>query len=354
VSACIFAGLGLCLIVPAYVTNRWWLNVHGDDEVTFGAFVGFLSILCGTSNGILVSLLVLCVVAGLYWVLRDDLLCGMVFLSIMAALFLYLQLATQDGMHAPIQIARYSITFFPVCFVLAAYGMAATARALLPAVTRPVFPVVLIVGLLVGSPLWAVYTMPKNFTNHSVFQDTYDRLDWSKSLPIDWQVAPPMRANGIPPIYRDAAFLDSVAGIIEYPMLIGDPVNLYYFYQHYHRKEVAVGYLTSLSFPPLASNDDFVYIVTSVDYILGRAGREPGGRLRFRNLVRLDDLSVLPKRYDGWALIVHRNVLAEIASDTMRMDAVDRPSAVLVTRLKGKYGEPLFVDDRIAVWRIGE
>ena len=48
--------------------------------------------------------------------MKSDWLTGILFASILAAFILYFLLATQEGMHAAIQIARYGILCFPSRF----------------------------------------------------------------------------------------------------------------------------------------------------------------------------------------------------------------------------------------------
>ncbi|MDP1586720.1 MAG: glycosyltransferase family 39 protein, partial [Prosthecobacter sp.] len=267
----ILMGVLLVLLLgPAHWQNPWWRHVLGTSRVTTSGLWEFLSLLAGTHISVSKILFAALAGYGLHAWVQKELRIGLLFLSIWAAFFLLLIFATQDGMHAAIQIARYNIILLPVAMLLAAFALD-RLLARLPPAGRFAAGLLLIGGLIAGSPLWRTFALPNNFMHHSAFQDSYAPFDWSRSRVRLLTPLPLMPRERIPAFYSGVAADPSVPGIIEYPMYIGDPLNLYYFYQHFHRKPVAIGYVPDFPFPPLPSGNDFIYQTTPPDYVFSRA-----------------------------------------------------------------------------------
>jgi hypothetical protein len=345
------AGLLAIFLGPAHWQNPWWTQALAHDRVTARGLWDFLSLLAGT--GFLPGKWIFAGLAayGLRAWLARDFRVGILWVSVWAAFFLLLAVATQDGIHAGIQIARYTIVLFPVAMLLVAVA-AADLLERFPMAARVAAGVLLIGGLAAGSPLWRTYARPNNFMHHSAFQDSYAPFDETRSRLRQLAPLPQMPRERLHAFYSAAAADAAIPGLVEYPMYVGDELNLHWYAQHVHRKPVAVGYVPDISFPPLPNHNEFIYGAAPVDYVFSRIrGLGWSGQMRFRNLVSLADTERLRRDFPGWHLVVHRDVLQE----TLELESGSRdyvPPALLAPRLKDSFGEPVFDDSRIAVWRI--
>ena len=350
--------MGLLLLIvlgPAHWKNPWWAHVLARDHVTAGGLWEFLSLLAGTRFAVSKLAFAALVAGGLLGWIRRDFRIGLVFLSAWAAFGLLLLFGTQEGMHAAIQIARYDIVMFPVAMLLAATALEALAARLpsgLPPAARTGLGLLPIAGLLAGSPLARTFDLPNNFMHHSAFQDSYLPFDDSRSRLRLLTPFPQMPRERVPAFYSALAGVPAVKGIVEYPMYIGDPLNLYYYYQHFHRKPVAAGYVQDYPFPPLSSGNDFVTGATPIDYVFSRAQiLGLGNRMRFANLVPILDAARLRRNHSGWLLVVHRDVLQETLD--LRLDGGNVvPPVLLPFSLDAEFGPPVFSDGQIMAWKI--
>ncbi len=351
----LLAALVLAFLGPAHFRNPWWMNVQGVSHATLSGLWEFLSLLAGTH--VAASKLVFAALAGYglcIW-LRREFRIGLLFLSAWAAFLLLLVFGTQDGMHAAIQVARYNIVLFPLSMLLVASALDSLLGRFLPALSpaaRAGLGLLPIAGLLAGSPLWRTFDLPNNFMHHSAFQDSYAPFDASKSRLRLLTPMPQMPASRIPPFYAALAADPSVPGIVEYPMYIGDPLNLYSYCQHFHRKPVAAGYVQDFPFPPLRSKDDFVTQATPIDYVFSRAqALGLGGQMRFSQMVPVLDFARLRQGRSGWFLVVHRDVLQETLGIQLNGGNVI-PPVMLSFYLDTEFGPPVFSDNWISAWRI--
>jgi hypothetical protein len=66
-------------------------------------------------------------------------------------------------------------------------------------------------------------------------------------------------------------------------------------------------------------------------------------------MVDLNDTRALRSRFKGWLIVVHRDPLSEISLES----SPDLPMSVqLVADLSAALGDPVAVDDQLAVWSI--
>jgi hypothetical protein len=350
----LMAALGVVFLAPAHVQNPWWRHALGTSRVSFAGLWEFLSMLAGTHWTVSKLAFAALVVHGLLCWLRREFRTGVLFLSIWAAFFLLLAVATQDGIHAGIQIARYNILLFPLSFLLAAAGLDDLLSRLPAAVSSRVrlpLGLLLIAGLLAGSPLWRTLDLPNHFMHHSAFQDSYEPFDGALSRIRALTPLPRMPRERIPAFYYDIAQDPAVPGLIEYPMYIGDPLNFHYFTQHIHRKPVAIGVVSTAPFRQVSFRNELVFQSTPIDYVFNRAfANELAAQMQFANLVSLDNPAGLAQRHSGWLVVVHRDILWE----TLRIrDPISLvPPFGLEDRLSARLGPPVHSDAQLVVWRI--
>ncbi len=125
VSALIYSGFTILifltiLLLPAHIKNLWWLRPLGHDRMTFETITGYLSILSGTSNKVMVVIFLLMFVFGLFVALKENLLFIIFLIAIFALYFIMMTLSHQEGSHAAIQVARYSISVVPLVLIVVA------------------------------------------------------------------------------------------------------------------------------------------------------------------------------------------------------------------------------------------
>ena len=350
----LLAGLALVFLGPAHVRNPWWLHAQGVSRVTAAGLWEFLSLLAGTRFAASKLAFAALAALGLREWFRKDLSIGALFAAAWVAYFGWLAIATQDGMHAAIQLARYGIILFPLAMLQAATALEALLARRFP-VRPPAFRAALgllaIAGLLAGSPLWRTCKTPNNFMHHSAFQDSYAAFDESRSRLRQLTPFPQMPRERLHGFYFSAAAA-AAPGLVEYPMYVGDAFNLHWYAQHFHRKPVAIGYVPDVSFPPLPYGNEFTYGAAPLDHVFGRIGALGWtGRLRFRNLVSLADPDRLRRDFPGWLLVVHRDVLREtLELESATVEFI--PPAGLAAQLTDALGAPVLSDDRLMVWRI--
>jgi hypothetical protein len=264
---------------------------------------------------------------------------------------------TQDGTHAGIQVARYGITFFPLSFMgiaVALVRIAGRLREHYPLFQRAYVPASLALiawsPFLATSPLWTTYSFPNNFTNHSAYQYRYEPIKWLEHSPErDLVSGISMAYTDIPQFYLQSPLLGEAKGIIEYPVLLGDHYNLYYYYQHFHRLPVAAGFVLNNALAPVEHGADFVVGDLTIDSVLEGMPESIRKKMSWKAMADLNDTDLLRSRYKGWAIVVHRDPPSEFYKDVLP----DYPiSLELVNTFTSEFGAPFEMDDQLAVWMI--
>lgn len=359
----VYAGLAIALlcvvlIFPAYLSNPWWRSVFGrSSPPDLHTLWGYLSLLSGTHWALLKVLFLALAGCGAVFLVRKDTVSGGSILCCEILYFVYLYVSRQDDINSPILVARFGIILFPVALLLVSTAVASFAEATrVRRFGKAPFAALALAGLATiaaASPLPHIYRQPNNFTNQSAYQYSYEPTDWSLSRERDLVKGFRMKKSDIPRLYFSLAGRTDVPGIVEFPMLIGDHFNQYYYYQLFHRKRVAAGYIPEIKFPPLASKDEFVYGDTPVDYVMSRVPPALRARVRFRNLVSLTDAESLGRRCRDWLLIVHKDPFFEMFPALFARQPNGSPSSgLLIQFLKSRYAQPDTETDQLAVWRI--
>lgn len=346
---------GVLVVIPN-VMNPWWAHgIQGVDHATVGTALRAWELVAGTHVRPLQVLLLVLAAAGLISVFRASKSIGTALAAPLSSFCLVMSLTTQEGTHAGIQVVRYGIAFVPLILALAAVGCVEVTRRLSFRVAdrRQILVagscLVLVCGsYAAASPLWRTYRYPNNFTNHSAFQDHYTPTDWRRSPERDLAPGVSIDRSEVSGIYLDRRRLQGVPGIIEYPMLVGDYFNLYYYYQHFHRRPVRIGYLPDAG-EPVPKTRDFVTGVMIVDEVLDNVPELRAHPAKWRTMVRLDDIDGVRRMYPGWLVVVHRNPMAEILREGLPDDpSSDRAAQVLIDG----FGKPAYLDGQLAVWRV--
>jgi hypothetical protein len=330
-------------------------EVVAQDQMTLATFAGLASLLSGTANPILIVAFLFLLAVGLVVIRKEKPVLGNIFLGAALCYFGALAFLKPASVHAAIVASRYVILLFPLSFLAVAAGIDAiskyieshTAPATRFSLSRSLLNVawiILVAGLFVSGPLPSLYTAPNNFTNHSAFQESYQRASWAQSYTSDIEKAFfSVRQEDIPSFYREIAKEKNIS-IIEYPMPFVNAFNLYYYYQHFHRKRIFMGYLPRIALP---SDIYFIWVDDSLSVVA-----DPK-RFRFRNLIDMDDIEAIQSSGAKY-IVLHNDLLGgewKPHSDYPRQD-----QSVLIKSLKEKFnrafGPPVFSDKNIVVFAV--
>jgi hypothetical protein len=357
-AAGIFAAIDGVLVVIPNVLNPWWSHgIHGVDRANQETAVTVLSLISGTRNPLLMTVVLGLFLAGLGVIIHRSRIIGVALVLSFSIFSLVMAITTQDGAHAGIQVVRYGITFVPLSFAAIAVALVWIGESLRSRYTifqhryrLILFALVAWCPFLALSPLWVTYTSPNNFTNHSAYQFRYDPIQWRQHSPErDLTPGVSMDYGSIPQLYLQSPLMATAKGIIEYPMLIGDQLNLYFYYQHFHRLPVVAGYVSDNRDTTVEPGRDFVYGDWPIDSVMGAMPELSRKKASWKTMADLRDISGLRNRYKGWLIIIHRDPLSEI----FQSDSPDFPMSLkLVNDLSAALGGPVEVDDQLAVWTI--
>ncbi|HXI70230.1 MAG TPA: glycosyltransferase family 39 protein [Verrucomicrobiae bacterium] len=263
-------------------------------------------------------------------------------------------LSRPDCAQSAIVLTRYCIPLVPVSLLLVACGLQAVVefiatRLALRPVLQTVLAVACVVVLASAGPLPRCYIAPNNFTSHGAYQHNYAPIDWNLSFssdlkPADSTLVTTIRVDEVSPFYGKLAKLSDNRAIIEYPMLIGDHFNPFYYYQHFHRHPVIVGYASDVKLARgLAAGN--IYGNTYIDQILSLV--EDPARLKFRNLISMDDLAAMRSRNVEY-IILHKRFEAQLPVVALPLPDLER----LRHEYETKLGAPAYEDANIVVFSL--
>ena len=310
------AVLATYVVLPGFVSTyrQFFDSVILSDCMTFSSLFNFSTLLSGSGYRSFTICFLLLIATGAFLFMKKDLLLGGMIVWMFVAFFWAQSISSPDSIHAAIVIARYSIALFPFAYLLAAYGLDAflrktrTGRKAVPSL----FLLLFFVTAFWCGPLRQTYSSPNNFTNHSVFQQSYKPIDWDSSFCSQMQSSRhPRRGNfsatEISPFYAQLANHSACQTIVEFPTMVGDAYNPHYYYQHFHKKRVLLGYCPCFKVSVGVSRG-LAYAETWMDEILSRTA--PDGRSALRNMVDMSDIPALIRTGASY-VILHKKFEAE-------------------------------------------
>jgi hypothetical protein len=311
-------------------------------------------LLAGTWQPVLMTLFWAAFIIGAIEQCRRNPWFGGMLVSLFPLHALALLLSHPDSAQSAIVLVRYSIPLVPVSLLFVACGIQAGLDAI---ATRAEFRTALqnliafagVAALLLAGPLPQCYVTPNNFTSHGAFQYRYGRMDWSHSFysdltPSDFTLNTVIQAGEVSPFYSTLAKEPDGRPIVEYPMMIGDHFNPLYYYQHFSKRPVIVGYATGVALPRgLAAGN--IYGDTYIDQVLSLA-HDPS-RLQFRNFVSMDDLSAMRTRGVEY-IVLHKRFESQLYAVAMPLPDLAR----LYKEYCEKIGAPAYEDAHVVSWRL--
>jgi hypothetical protein len=356
VVAAVMAGLSAILLLPALIhsLHGTFFTIALAGTFKLRSLPQAAMLISGTGQPVLAALFWIALIAGAVGQCHRNPRFGWMLVSLYPLYALALIVSRPESVQAPIVLVRYSISLVPVSLLFVACGIQTALEAIAARTTLRSAPQALIAFACVGAlalagPLPQCYVAPNNFTNSDAYQQHYGRIDWSHSFqsdftPVDYPLNTVIRADEVSPFYEMLADHPDGRPIVEYPMLIGDHFNPLYYYQHFHRRPVIVGYTTDMTLP-LGLARGNIYGNTYIDQVLSLV--KDTSRLRFRNLVSMDDLAVMRLRNAEY-IILHKRFEAQLWEVAPPPPDLDR----LYREYGKKLGAPVYEDAHIVAFHL--
>lgn len=340
-------------------------------KLSIDGFRTITMLVSGTANTPLTVVYFVLCLTGLAILIRRNTLLGVTFATIICAYLLVLFVTRPNGVHDAVVMLRYMIVVVPITMTLAALAFDSlyvltqrlTSSAGVSKAVIAIFGVCLIASLFVTGPLPETYVSPNNFTNHSAFQGSYEHHTWDRSDARHIFNDFPAKQDEIPGFYHWLNEQNDIQTIIEYPFDFANSNNLLYYYQHFHKKRVIVGYSRErkymlrgigLTMPPedeARLGEDVNLCMGWLDSVLCRTG--DAGTQRFRNMLDIADRSAIV-RSQADVIVLHRGVtvLCELP-EGHDFATLYYPSVPEVeVGFRQAFGTPIYEDDSIICFRI--
>lgn len=356
-SGCILAVAVGILQLPALLeTLRTTMHVVArQDSIKLESVWNAVCLLSGTANPLLVVAFMGFLLNGLRVLCRKNALAASLFVAVFVTTLAVLLISQPEYIHAAIVLARYSIILFPIGYLLVATGLDDGVDRLLQMLEiRHLAAVCIIIfscfvmALFVAGPWHQIYAQTNNFTNHSAFQYSYKKISWdrtyrSEMIPDTLKTDTVIKLKDLSLFYHWLKMEKSAETIIEFPMMVGDHFNPYYYYQHFHKKRVLIGY--DKNCPPLFKMSGAVRANAYVDEVLNHVADQR--KLNFSNIVDITDLDAL-RRSGAQYIALHylfESDLSDVSMPNPNMEA-------LIKRYKYNFGAPVYSDNYMIVFKI--
>jgi len=347
---------GSVLVLPALIhsLHGTFFNIALAGHLTFESLPRVAQLISGTGQPVLTVLFWAALIVGAIDQCRRNPWFGWMLVSLYPLHAVALILSRPDCAQSAIVLTRYCIPLVPVSLLFVACGLqtvleAIAARVTLQPALQAVAAIACIGALALTGPLPQCYQAPDNFTNHGAYQHHYGNINWQQSFksdltPADFTVVTVLQADEVSPFYQ---YLGSHPGhrpIVEYPMMIGDHFNPLYYYQHFHRRPVLVGYVSDLNLSRgLAAGN--IYGNTYIDQVLSLAPRP--SMLRFRNFISMDELPAMRNRGVEY-VVLHKRFEAQLPAVALPLPDLDR----LQNQYHKTLGAPFYEDAHVAVFHL--
>jgi hypothetical protein len=356
IASAIITGGCVILVLPALIHSMQstFFNVALAGKLSFQSLPKVAQLIGGTGQPVLAVLFWAAFVAGAVEQCRRNPWFGWMLVGLYPLHALALIISRPDSAQSGIVLARYCIPLVPVtllfvaCGIQAALEAVARRSALQPALQTSI-AVAAVAALALAGPLPQCYVAPNNFTSHGAYQHRYGNIGWQKSFvsdltPADFTLVTAVRAEEISPFYLWLQNHPGPRPVVEYPMLIGDHFNPLYYYQHFHRRPVLVGYVPDVT-PARGLAPGNIYGNTYIDQVLSLVP-DPA-RLHFQNLVAMDDVAALRGRGAEF-VILHKQFEAQLPAVMLPLPDLAR----LQDKFRRTLGEPFYEDAHVAVFRL--
>jgi len=343
-----------------YSMNKAIRSVAGRDTMTLESVWNAACLLSGTANPVLVAIFTALFLYGFWVLFRKYTLAASMFTAFFVINLALIFFSRPEAINASIVLARYCIIFFPISFLLVAKGLDELLIRLqrIACIHQPVpryllsyvLPICFVVVLFYSGPWLQLYQQPNNFTNHSAFQQSYKGFTWDRSYSSEiklkgYTANTTILQAELSPFYHWLRTNNDADTIVEFPMMIGDNFNPYYYYQHFHKKRVLIGY--DRSSPQLFSvdADGNVFGNDYVDKVLNRLA-DPRA-IRFSNMIDMADVEGL-RQSGARYIVLHDLFEAEIS----QFNSAHPRMVALVKLYAQNFGRPVYRDSHLVAFMI--
>lgn len=359
----ILAALTAVILVPAIAASArlpWW-----SSSLSWKILPGAASLLAGTASPWLTCAFLAATAVGLAALARERTLLAASIVGMALAYTVVVAVSRPKGIDHAVVVLRYAMPLVPFVLLLAACGFdrgLARLEARIGPRSRRFVPGMLVIAgfalLFLAGPLPETYATTNNFTNHSTFQGSYERHSWERSEARHIYPDRVVRASEVAAFYLAIAADPAVDTIIEYPYDICNYNNVFYFFQHFHRKRVIGGYSSDprlvrarIRLSPDSPPGTFQVGMLPADLILARLN-DPS-RLAFRNMVDVGDAEKLANSGADY-LVLHRSLyaLAMLNEGYGHAIVTYESTPILAEFYRRSWGAPAFEDESIVVFKI--
>jgi hypothetical protein len=344
------------LVLPALIDSvrSTFFKVALSGSLDLRALPQAALLITGTGQPVLAGLFWIALVTGAVSQCRRDPWFGATVVSLYPLHVLALLISRPDSAQAAIVLVRYSIPLVPVSLLLVACGIFSGLESLeryarlRPTLQMPT-AVAFVLALAVAGPLAQCYVRPNTFTSHGAYQHHYDTIKWDRSFvsdftPRDFPLTTTIGADEVSPFYSQLGQQGSTRPIVEYPMLVGDHFNPHYYYQHFHKRPVLIGYTTDMKLSRgLAAGN--IYGNTYVDQVLSLVPTPSS--LRFHSMVPMDDLADM-RAHGVEYVVLHKKFEAQLPAVAPAPPALGR----LECLYRKELGQPAYEDGFITAFRL--
>jgi len=349
------AGGSAVLVLPALVHSiqSTFFTIALKGTFSLQSLPQIALLISGTGQPVLAILFWAAFVVGAVGQCRRQPWFGWMLVSLFPLHALALVLSRPDAAQSAIVLTRYCIPLVPVSLLFVACGIqtalaAVATRAILQPVLVNLIAIACVLAFVITGPLPQCYNVPNNFTSHGAYQHRYGAIDWRQSFysditPASFTLITTIRVDEMSPFYEKLADEPGARPIVEYPMMIGDHFNPFYYYQHFHRRPVIVGYAADVLLAQgLAAGN--IYGNTYIDQVLSLI-REPS-QLKFRNLMDMNNLAAMRARGVEY-VVLHKRFEAQLPAVTQPLPDLDR----LRNQYRKELGEPFYEDAHVVAFR---
>ena len=356
IAAATVAVISALLVLPALIHSMQstFFNIALKGAFNLQSLPQVALLISGTGQPVLAILFWAALVFGAVGQCRRNPWFGGMLVSLFPLHALALLLSRPDSAQSALLLVRYCIPLVPVSLLLVACGIQSVleviaARANLRPTLQSLLAFACVGALAFGGPLPQTYVAPNNFTSHGAYQQRYGQINWQKSFysdftPADFTLNTRISVNEISPFYGLLAKESGARPVVEYPMMIGDHFNPLYYYQHFHRRQVIVGYTTDMNLASGVAPGN-LYGNTYVDQVLSLV-HDPS-QIRFRNMISMDALQAMRGRGVEY-VILHKRFEAQLPEVAPPPPDLER----LWRKYENILGAPFYEDAHIAVFKL--
>jgi len=355
-AAIIIIVISAVLVLPALVHSfqSTFFTIALKGTFSWQSLPQVALLISGTGQPVLAMLFWAALVFGAVEQCRLNPWFGGMLVSLYPLHVLALLLSRPDSAQSALLLVRYCIPLVPVSLLFVACGILSALKMLAARVTlRPALQslaaLAFVAALAAAGPLPQTYAAPNNFTSHGAYQQRYGQINWQKSFysdftPADFTLNTRIGVDEISPFYGLLAKESGARPVVEYPMMIGDHFNPLYYYQHFHRRPVMVGYTTDMTLASgLAPGN--IYGNTYVDQVLSLV-HDPS-QIRFRNMISMDDLPAMRGRGVEY-VVLHKRFEAQLPEVAAPPPDMGR----LLEQYRQALGKPFYEDAHITVFKL--